>query len=125
MTESTTEDRIESIAEEQREEMQPASEGWPDCFDISRELAKILPERIDAIDVRIVRFNISGFEHYAVEVGLGLATDTILVDATFDQFATETDTPFQIHPRSDIESVITVKPAQRYIFSDFEVSLHL
>lgn len=123
MTDPAAESQIESIAEEQREEMQLTGEGWPDCFDISQELANILPERIDAIDVRMVRFNISEFEHYAVEVEL--ATDAILVDATFDQFATETDTPFQIHPRSDIESVITVKPAQRYIFSDFEVSLHL
>lgn len=114
-----TEANVRTVAEQVRAEM--SFDEWPHCGEISGELAATLPDRITDIasaDTSILTFNIScgyRYVHYTVEID-PTGVESMIVDASFDQFAEETGTPVSVATQSDIEPIVVVQPAHDYIF---------
>jgi hypothetical protein len=116
---TTTKEQILTVAEEQRKEM--TFEMWPHCYDISREIADSLITDVDGITadkINLVKYNISygsRYDHYALEIKR-VDDESYILDASFDQFATETGTPVNLCSKSEIDSIVMVSPPNSYIF---------
>lgn len=116
-------EEIEGIAASVREEHMAESDvtsDWPDCFDISHAIRERLESEFDVSSsaMHVQKYNLNGrldMHHYALMIEAEVAGTDMIVDASFDQFAGETDVPVDIAPQSEIAEVV-VAPANRYIF---------
>lgn len=119
-----TRTEINTLATEKRQEFafNNQFDNWPNCYDISEAIKDELISTygLSADTVWINKYLIDGeYTHYAVAVGDVMGTsDTIIVDASYDQFACETDTPICVADEDNINSVV-IKSNQNYIFRHY------
>ncbi len=92
---------------------------WPDCYEISEDIIDALvvdggiqTEYTDIIEC----YPTPGYRHYVVMIGKPVIGDSVIVDASFIQFACESDTPIDIAPRAELSPIITVSPKESYVF---------
>lgn len=122
---SITESKVEQIAQQARDEL--LFEKWPHCFDISQEIADTLVGEINHVTkhhTQLVKYNIDcgrRYDHYTLELKRK-DKNSLLIDASFDQFANDTGTPVNIAPQSDIEPIVIVAPPEEYIFHQDRIS---
>lgn len=111
---------LRQIAEAQRREMNYTT--WPDCWTISERIRDTAIANIPALTsehVTIEEYLINGtYGHYAVNVSITLPDGAFssVIDASFNQFATETDTPINIAPNNELTNIIITSPSEQYIF---------
>lgn len=120
MTTHLTRERLRAIARDERAAYTPTStNSWPDCFDVSEAIRTRLLEEYDideaAVEVREF-YPADGFRHYALILENSIAGESLVLDASFDQFATETETPVNLAPAAEISNIVIVSPKQRYLF---------
>lgn len=112
----------EKLAEVARNQNEKESEGrgvpWPDCYDVSRSIQKELVEEYDLRSdlVDISEYRNGNFRHYYVLIQPEAFGKSCIVDASFRQFANDTDSDFNLGNPEEIQDVVIVEPKSRYIF---------
>jgi hypothetical protein len=120
ITTDTLRTELRQIAETQRREADYTT--WPDCWTISEQIRDAVIANIPVLTskhVTIEEYLINGtYGHYTVTVSITLPDGTFscVIDASFDQFATDTDTPINIAPNEELDNILTVSPAEQYVF---------
>ena len=113
---------INEIAQQERDKMEYQS--WPECWQISTQIRDALiggVSGLSAANVNLAEYRINGlYRHYAVKIAVDINNGytTVLVDGSFDQFATETDTPINICRRAEIDPITVVTPIESYVFHE-------
>lgn len=112
-------EKLEEVARSQNEK---ESEGrdvpWPDCYDVSRSIQKELVEehgvQSNLVDIR--EYRNGDFRHYYVLIQPEAFGKSCIIDASFRQFASDTDNKFDLGDPEGIQDVVLVEPKNRYIF---------
>lgn len=116
MIEKTT---VREIAENERGFYVTEPREWPDCATVSQDIIDTLEKHHSDTYTSIhgIEFQINGeYYHYAVEIRDTVNNESMIVDASFSQFAMESDTPISLAPISDINPITITSPAEAYIF---------
>lgn len=114
-------EELRVIAEEENnKKSRDRSVKWPDCYDVSRSIQERLVKDhdLDSDSVNIKEFAEGDFRHYFLLLEAEAFGDSCVVDASFRQFATDTDTKFNLANPEEIEDVSIVTPKHRYIFNE-------
>lgn len=108
------------IGETERSKLVNTELEWPDCGTVTRNIIEQIRKHHDTQEMKIkaTEFQINNeYYHYVTEIiPTTTHTDPLLIDASFSQFATETDTPISINTIDVINPVCVVKPNTEYIF---------
>jgi hypothetical protein len=119
-----TKNQVEDIATKVSKDLTEESEfNWPDCWKAVNEIKNQLVKQhnINEEYVEIKQYLLPNeFGHYCLYISSVVTGESILVDAAFAQFATETGTPFNIASAEEIDDVAVISPATDYIFSRHE-----
>lgn len=120
-----TKEKLEEIAVDVSENLTEESEfSWPDCWKAVTEIKNRIVTKYDVDEeyIEIKQYLLPDeFGHYCLYISSVVTGESILVDAAFSQFATETGTPFDVGPAEQIDDVAVISPASEYIFSRHEV----
>lgn len=95
---------------------------WPDCYDISVSIKRTLQDdfEVSTDNIRIKEYILQGgLHHYAVVVTPEVIGESAVIDASFDQFSSETDTALNIADSPEIEPVVVAVPKEKYIFNNY------
>lgn len=120
-----TEEQIRTVAEQAREEVIEPDEDWPDCSDVSKKIRTDLLRRYDIDDhlakyIEIKKYVLPDeYHHYALYLPDEILGEETIIDASYEQFSSDTDTPYNFSSGDDINNVIIV-PETRYVFSQYE-----
>lgn len=116
--------QVEEIANEVSDELAEESDfDWPDCWKAAQEIKNRLVTQhdVDEEHLEVKRYWLPDeFGHYALYISYKVTGESMLVDAAFAQFATQTGTPFDVGSSEEIDDVAVVSPAREYIFSRYE-----
>jgi hypothetical protein len=119
-----TKNQVEDIATKASEDLTEESEfNWPDCWKAVNEIKNQLVKQhnVNEEHVEIKQYLLPNeFGHYCLYISSVVTGQSILVDAAFAQFATETENPFNIGSAEEIDDVAVISPATDYIFSQHE-----
>lgn len=91
--------------------------GWPDCYDISEDIKDALITEHDInMEYLSLRecFPTAGYRHYVLEVSSMVTGESIVIDASFEQFDETTDTP--VNAGRNVDPVVVVSPAASYLY---------
>jgi hypothetical protein len=114
-------EQLVATARAVRDDHPPAFEGatWPDCYETVTALRATLVEQgvpEAALDCR--ELWLSGeYAHTVLVCDASVCGVPVVVDPTFDQFGSDTPTPFAVAPSADIAPVAVV-PVPEYVFAD-------
>ena len=116
-----THEQLRTIARDERAAHSPGPQGpWPDCFDVAEAIRQRLATEhdIDTEAMETQEYQLAGgYRHYALVLNPSVLGESAVVDASFDQFATEADTPIDIAPRDEIADIVIATPRNRYLFA--------
>ena len=119
-----TKNQVEDIATQVSKDLTKESEfNWPDCWKAVNEIKNQLVKQhnVNEDHLEIKQYLLPNeFGHYCLYISSVVTGQSILVDAAFSQFATETGTPFNIGSAEEIDDVAVISPANHYIFSQHE-----
>jgi hypothetical protein len=116
--------QVGEIANEVSDELAEESDfDWPDCWKAAQEIKNRLVTQhdVDEKHLEVKKYWLPNeFGHYALCISHKVTGESILVDAAFSQFATETGTPFDVGSSEEVDDIAVVSPARNYIFSQYE-----
>jgi endo-1,4-beta-mannosidase len=93
---------------------------WPDCLTVTQQIGNTLESEygFSESEYTTKSLYLSGeYLHHVLKVWLRKG-DWAVVDASFKQFAGETETPFDVGPMEDVPDVVVVSPPEKYVFWD-------
>ncbi len=116
-------EQLRSIAEQERERVMRITDRkqWPHCHRVSLSICekvhqKCFNENIEDISTKIFSYKINGeYQHFAAVITDRKTGEKRLIDASYTQFAHETDTPIGVAPLDNIDDIVIVDPKE-YIF---------
>lgn len=92
-------------------------DGWPDCYEVSQNIQSIIETEYDSLRAEIKEFRFdSGFRHYALTIRDENTGESMIIDASYAQFAEETDVPIDMNKSDSISDVVIASPKQQYVF---------
>lgn len=118
-------DTLREIAQSCREFYVTDKIEWPDCATVSQDIIDELYKNYsdEFSSVVGVEYQINHeYHHYAVQIEEMLTNSSVIVDASFSQFANEADTPISVAPISELDPVSVVSPAGSYIFHNHKTN---
>jgi len=96
---------------------------WPNCHNAAARITQRLTNQYGVDDqfVQVQEYMLpEEYGHYTVYLAPEVLGTDMIIDASFEQFANETEAPIDIAPAHRIDSVVFVQPAQRYVFDKYK-----